>query len=75
MDIFKEVKSRVKIVDVCNLLGIKLNRNYKCLCPFHREKTPSFSVHPEKNIFSCFIVSHFFGRNFYTYSRLCRNTL
>ena len=54
MDIFKEVKSRVKIVDVCNLLGIKLNRNYKCLCPFHREKTPSFSVHPEKNIFSCF---------------------
>lgn len=56
MDIFQEIRNQVKILDVCNLLGISLNRNYKCLCPFpnHKEKTPSFSVSPSKNIFCCF---------------------
>ena len=54
MDIFEEVKKRVEIVDVCRLLGIKLDRSYKSLCPFHKEKTSSFSVHPQKNIFFCF---------------------
>lgn len=54
MDIFSEVKDRVDIVDVCDLLGIKLNRNYKCCCPFHKEKTPSFSVSKEKQIWYCF---------------------
>ena len=54
MDIFEQAKNRINILDVCDLLGIKLNRNYKALCPFHRENTPSFSVHPDKNIFCCF---------------------
>lgn len=54
MNIFEEVKYRVDIRDVCGLLGLKLNRNNKCLCPFHNEKTPSFSILPEKNIFNCF---------------------
>lgn len=54
MNIFEEVKSKVKITDVCSLLGIKLDRHYKALCPFHKEKTASFSVHPDKNIFCCF---------------------
>lgn len=54
MDIFKEVENRVKITDTCNLLGIKLNKNQKCLCPFHKEDTPSFSIHTDKNIFYCF---------------------
>lgn len=56
MDIFQETRDKVKILDVCNLLGIKLNKNYKCICPFpdHKEKTPSFSISVSKNIFYCF---------------------
>lgn len=54
MNIFEEVKNRVKITDVCNLLGIKLDKHYKTLCVFHKEHTPSFSVLPDKNIFFCF---------------------
>lgn len=32
----------------------KTGRNFKCCCPFHTEKTPSFVVSPEKGIFRCF---------------------
>ncbi len=56
MDIFKEIRERVDILKVCDVLGIKLNRNYKAICPFadHKEKTASFSISPSKNIFCCF---------------------
>ena len=56
MDIFKEVRERANILEVCNVLGIRLNKNYKAICPFadHNEKTASFSISPSKNIFCCF---------------------
>jgi len=46
-------------VDIVELVGRFVNLrkagvNYKGLCPFHAEKTPSFMVNPKKNIFHCF---------------------
>ena len=52
-----EIQSRNDIVDVISESGVSLRqagRNYQALCPFHEEKTPSFSVSPEKQIFYCF---------------------
>ena len=46
-------------VDAVDLVGRFVNlrkagQNYKGLCPFHSEKTPSFMVNPKKGIFHCF---------------------
>ena len=51
-----EIKSRVNIVDLVSeyVTLKKAGRNFVGLCPFHKEKTPSFSVNPEKQIFYCF---------------------
>lgn len=51
-----EVKSKVDIVSVLSeYLNLKKSgRNYKALCPFHSEKTPSFMVSPELQIYKCF---------------------
>ncbi len=56
-EIIEEVRSRNNIVDVISECGVALTRvgtNYKSLCPFHEEKTPSFSVSSEMQIFNCF---------------------
>ena len=51
-DIFEKVKDQVKIADAVEAFGIKLNSRDKGLCPFHREKTPSFSIDRKNNMFS-----------------------
>jgi DNA primase len=53
----EEIRSRVDIVEVVSQF-VPLKRtagsNWKGLCPFHAEKTPSFNVNPAKGIFHCF---------------------
>ncbi|HEY7322636.1 MAG TPA: DNA primase [Candidatus Binatia bacterium] len=51
-----EVRDRASIVEVISdyVTLKKTGRNYQGLCPFHAEKTPSFTVSEEKGIFHCF---------------------
>lgn len=55
-DQIEEVKQKT---DIVSLIGSyieikKAGRNYKALCPFHSEKTPSFMISPELQIYKCF---------------------
>lgn len=56
MNIFSYVKSRIAIIDVVNeYTTLKKNGAYwKGHCPFHSERTASFTVTPHKEIFYCF---------------------
>lgn len=55
-EVIDQVRNQADIVDIIgNYVQLKKQgRNYSGLCPFHGEKTPSFSVSPEKQMFHCF---------------------
>src|SRR5207344_399347 len=52
----QQILSRIDIVEIVGSF-VKLKKrgaNYLGLCPFHNEKTPSFTVSPSKEIYKCF---------------------
>ena len=55
-DIIDEIKFRVNISDIIGeyLPLVKKGKNYFSKCPFHQDKTPSFSVSDEKRMYHCF---------------------
>ncbi|MFB1280016.1 DNA primase [Helicobacter pylori] len=53
---FEGLKERIQIMEVLeNYIDLyKIGANFKACCPFHDERTASFIVSPEKNIYKCF---------------------
>ncbi len=56
IDVVQQIKDKLDIVDVVSRTVIlkKKGQNYWGLCPFHKEKTPSFCVSRSKGIYKCF---------------------
>ena len=56
VDFVKIIKEKINLVDFLSkdLRLIKSGSNYKALCPFHNEKTPSFIINQNKNTYNCF---------------------
>ena len=54
--ILQDIKDRLNIADVISgyIQIKKAGTNFKALCPFHNEKTPSLQISPQKQIWHCF---------------------
>ena len=53
----EELKSKVDMLKLCNILGIEVKRvgsGYKALCPFHSESDASFSIDSVRGLYNCF---------------------
>jgi DNA primase len=52
----EEIKSKIDIIEfLSSYIDLKkTGRNFKAICPFHQEKTPSFVISPERQIWHCF---------------------
>ena len=55
-ELLDEIRNSNDIVDIISQYVVlkRSGRNFFGLCPFHKEKSPSFSVSPDKQIFHCF---------------------
>ena len=55
-ELLEEIRTNNDIVDIISQYVVlkRSGRNFFGLCPFHKEKSPSFSVSPDKQIFHCF---------------------
>jgi len=55
-EVIESVKSRIDIVElISEYISLqKIGKNFRALCPFHNEKTPSFYVNSEKGLYHCF---------------------
>ncbi len=56
MDEVSQIRERIDLVSFISeyIFLKKMGRNFKAICPFHNEKTPSFVVSPERQIWHCF---------------------
>lgn len=66
-EIIEEIRSRHDLVEVVSsyIELKKTGRNYVGFCPFHSEKSPSFTVSPEKQVYYCFGCQN--GGNLFTF--------
>ena len=42
------------IIDGISVEALQSGKEYLCLCPFHQERTPSFTLNPDKGTYRCF---------------------